>query len=143
MPIKILQLDMGGEFRIFSTFLQQEGIQSGFSCPHSHHQNGVVERKHRHIVEIGLTLITQANMPLSFWWEAFHSAFFLINRMPTPILNNVSPFQKLHHQSPDYQFLKVFGCACYPLLKPYNSHKLDFHSKKMLIFGIQSSSQRL
>ena len=135
MPIKTLQSVMGREFRIFHTFLQQEGIQSRFSCPHSYHQNGVVERKHRHIVETSLTLLTQANMPLSFWWEAFHTASFLINRMPTSVLNNVSPFQKLHHQLPDYQFLKVFGYACYLLLKPYNSHKLNFHSKKCLFLG--------
>lgn len=74
-------------------------------------------------------------MPLSFWWEAFHTASFLINRMPTSVLNNMSPFQKLHHQSLDYQFLKVFRCSCYPLLTPNNSHKLYFHSKKCLFLG--------
>lgn len=32
-------------------------------------------------------------------------------------------------------FLKTFGCSCFPLLKPYNNHKLDFHTQKCLMIG--------
>ena len=118
LSIKIIQSDMGSEFRAFGSFLQQQGIHFRFSCPHTHHQNGVVERKHIHIVETGLTLLAQANLSLTFWWEAFHTASYFINRIPTPVLNNKTPYQKLHNQLPDYQFLKVFGCSCFPLLRP-------------------------
>ncbi|KAH9805863.1 retrovirus-related pol polyprotein from transposon RE1 [Citrus sinensis] len=135
LHIKTLQSDMGGEFKAFQSFLQKEGIQARFSCPYTHHQNGVVERKHRHLVETGLTLLAQAKMHISFWWEAFHTASYLINRMPTTTLNNLSPYQKLHNQPPNYQLLRVFGCACYPFLRPYNDHKLDFHSQKCLFLG--------
>ena len=126
---------MGGEFIAFKIFLQQEGICFRYSCPYTHHQNGVVERKHRHIVETGLTLLAQSHLPLSFWWEAFHTASFLINRMPTSVLNNLSLFQKLHNHLPDYQFPKVFGCSCFPFLKSYNQHKLDFHTQKCIFIG--------
>ncbi|KAH9705793.1 retrovirus-related pol polyprotein from transposon RE1 [Citrus sinensis] len=135
LPIKALQYDMGGEFKAFISFLHQEGIQFRHSYPHTHHQNGVVERKHRHIIETGLTLLAQAQMPISYWWEAFHTASYLINRMPTTVLNNQSPYQKLFQQLPNYDFLRVFGSACYPLLRPYNQHKLDFHSQKCLFIG--------
>ncbi|KAH9646728.1 retrovirus-related pol polyprotein from transposon RE1 [Citrus sinensis] len=135
LSIKSVQSDWGGEFRSFVIFLQQEGISFRHSCPHTHHQNGVVERKHRHIVETGLTLLAQAQMPLSLWWESFHTASFLVNRLPTPVLNNISPFEKLHNRKPDYQFLKTFGCSCFPLLKPYNKHKLSFHTQKCLMIG--------
>ncbi|KAK1646191.1 hypothetical protein QYE76_063996 [Lolium multiflorum] len=37
------------------------------------------ERKHRHIVEVGLALLAQASMPLKFWDEAFLTATYLIN----------------------------------------------------------------
>ena len=67
LPIRILQSDIGGEFKVFQSFLQQEGIQVRFSCPYTHHQNSVVERKYRHLVETGLTLLAQAKMPISFW----------------------------------------------------------------------------
>lgn len=48
--------------------------------------------KHRHIIETRLTLLAQANMPLKFWWNTFHIAIYLINRLPTYTLNNKTPF---------------------------------------------------
>ena len=33
--------------------------------------------------------LAQTHLPLKFWWNAFHTATYLINR-PTPILNNKS-----------------------------------------------------
>jgi len=36
----------------------------------------------------------------------------------------------LFHRDPDYSFLRIFGCACWPNLWPYNSHKLEFGSKR-------------
>ncbi|MDV3183805.1 MAG: DDE-type integrase/transposase/recombinase, partial [Sweet potato little leaf phytoplasma] len=74
--IKILQTDWGGEFRSFSSFLNEHGIEFRHSCPHTSQQNGVVEHKHRHIVEMGLTLLAHASMPLSYWWED-KTTFFL------------------------------------------------------------------
>ena len=95
----------------------------------------MVKRKHRHLVETGLTFLAQAKMPLSFWWESFHTTSFLINRLPTHVLNNISPFTKVHGRQPDYQFLKLFGCACYPFLRPYSKHKFNFHTQKCIMIG--------
>ena len=50
-----LQTDWGGEYRSLTPLLHQLRIQFRHSCPHVHHQNGRAERKHRHIVELGLT----------------------------------------------------------------------------------------
>ena len=54
-----LQTDWGGEYRSLSPLLQL-GIQFRHSCPYAHYQNGRAKRKHRHIVELGLTLFAQA-----------------------------------------------------------------------------------
>ncbi|MDV3143313.1 MAG: DDE-type integrase/transposase/recombinase [Sweet potato little leaf phytoplasma] len=91
--IKILQTDWGGEFRSFTSFLQANGIEFRHPCPHTSQQNGVVERKHRHIVEMGLTLLAHASMPLAYWWDAFSSAVYIINRLPTPTLGDISPWE--------------------------------------------------
>lgn len=56
-------------------------------------QNGVFERHHRHLIEIGLTLLHDANLSISYWPHAFHTAMYLINRQPTPLLQNKSPFK--------------------------------------------------
>lgn len=62
-------------------------------------------------------------LPLKFWFHDVSIAAYLINKLPSPTTNNVSPFE-IRFKSPlDICHLKVFGCACYPLLKPYNKHK--------------------
>jgi histone deacetylase 1/2 len=38
-------------------FFQTIGIHHRLICPHTHEQNDTVERRHRHIVETGLTLL--------------------------------------------------------------------------------------
>ena len=58
LPIKAVQSDWGGEFRPFTKYLIDLGIIHRLICPHTHHQNGVIERKHRHIVDLGLTLLS-------------------------------------------------------------------------------------
>lgn len=137
--IKAVQTDGGGEFRPFTKYLTELGITHRFTCPHTHHQNGSVERKHRHIVETWLTLLAQAKMLLKFWDHAFLTATYLINILPSPSLNNKSPFFLLKFQFPDYKFLKCFGCACFPFLRPYNSQKVDFHSKECIFLGYSPS----
>lgn len=72
---------------------------------------------------------------LTFWWEAFHTATYLINRLPTPILNHKSPFETLFHKLPYYNFLQPFGYAAYPYITSYNTNKLQFHSIKCVFIG--------
>ena len=109
--IKALQTDWGGEYRQLSAFCDSQGIIHRRSCPHTHEQNGKAERKHRHITEIGLTLLAHACMPLSFWDDAFATAVYLINRLPTKVLNFSSPLTTLHGKAPDYLFIFPF-CSC-------------------------------
>jgi len=105
----------------------------------THEQNGTVERRHRHIVEIGLTLLGQCSAPLRFWNYAFESSVYLINRMPTLVLQNTSPFDCLFRRTPDYNFLHTFGCLCFPFMRPYHAHKLDFRSSPCVFLGYSSS----
>jgi transposase InsO family protein len=93
--IKAVQSDWGGEYQRLHNYFQASGISHHISCPHTHQQNGLAERKHRHIVETGLALLAQAQMPLRFWDDAFNTATFLINRMPSRTIDNDTPLHKL------------------------------------------------
>lgn len=137
--IKSIQTDWGGEYRKLSTFFESIGIFHRLACPHTHEQNGMVERRNRHIVETGITLLANSCLPFKYWHFAFDTAVFLINRMPSTVSNSKSPFECIYAKPPDYSFLKVFGCLCYPLLRPYNSHKVDFRSSPCLFLGYSSS----
>uniref|UniRef100_A0A803NLP6 Integrase catalytic domain-containing protein n=1 Tax=Cannabis sativa TaxID=3483 RepID=A0A803NLP6_CANSA len=133
--IKVFQSDWGGEYRSFTQSLQEAGIIHRKPCPTTHEQNGIAERKHRHIVENGLTLLAQANLPLKYWDEAFRTAIYLYNRLPTPVLSLKSPIEVLFNITPDYSSLKVFGCTCFPNIRPYNKHKLEYRSSPCTFIG--------
>lgn len=135
--IKQLQSDGGGEYNSlqFQSFLTKSGIIHRKSCPHTSQQNGLAERKLRHILETGLTLLAHAHLSNKYWVDAFFTAIYIINRLPTPTLEFKSPFSKLYDKEPDYQVLRVFGCKCYPLLRPYGLHKLEYRSKPCLFLG--------
>ncbi|GJS38076.1 putative ribonuclease H-like domain-containing protein [Tanacetum coccineum] len=61
--LKNVQTDWGGEFRNLALFFSSLGIIHRRSCPHTSEQNGFVERRNRHVVETGLTLLAQACVP--------------------------------------------------------------------------------
>ena len=88
--ILALQTDWGGEFRHLLPILEKFGILFGHPCPYTHQQQRRFERKHRHIIDLSLTLLAQAIMPLKFWWDACVSSVFIINRLPTKVLANFS-----------------------------------------------------
>ena len=92
--ILALQTDWGGEYEKLNSFFTKIGISHHVSCPHAHQQNGSAERKHRHIVEVGLSLLAQASMPLKFWDEAFLAATYLINRVPSKVINHETPLTR-------------------------------------------------
>jgi histone deacetylase 1/2 len=137
--IKVIQCDGGGEYKPVQKLAIDSGIQFRMSCPYTSQQNGRAERKHRHVTELGLTLLAQAKMPMSYWWEAFSTDVYLINRLPSSINPNKSPYSLLFNKEPDYTTLKPFGCACYPCLKPYNQHKLQFHTTRCVFLGYSNT----
>uniref|UniRef100_A0A2N9I718 Integrase catalytic domain-containing protein n=1 Tax=Fagus sylvatica TaxID=28930 RepID=A0A2N9I718_FAGSY len=133
--IKTLYSDNGGEYISLTDFLSTNGISHLTTPPHTPEHNGYSERRHLHIVETGLALLTHASLPLSYWTYAFATAVYLINRMPTPTLNLSSPYHKIFQTPPNYSKLRVFGCLCYPWLRPYTSHKLESRSKPCVFLG--------
>jgi hypothetical protein len=47
----------------------------------------------------------------------------------------MTPTEKLLNITPNYDSLHVFGCACWPNLRPYNKQKLSFRSKRCVFLG--------
>jgi hypothetical protein len=64
--ILAIQTDWDGEFQKLHPLFTQIGISHHVSCLYAHQQNGLAERKHRHVIEIGLSLLVHASMPLKY-----------------------------------------------------------------------------
>jgi hypothetical protein len=90
---------------------------------------------------MALCLISHSFLPYTYWPYAFSTAVYLINRLPSIIRNYVSPWEILFGTSPDYKSFKVFGCACYPLLRPYSSHKFSLCSTQCVFLGYASNAK--
>ncbi|KAL4565872.1 hypothetical protein LXL04_029978 [Taraxacum kok-saghyz] len=137
--IKQLFSDNGGEYIKLASHLTSCGISHLTSPPHTPEHNGYAERRHRHIVETALSLLSHANMPVTFWSFAVTTASYLINRLPTTTLQNDSPYFRLFQKLPNYDKLRNFGCLAYPWLRPYSQHKLQSRSKPCIFIGYSES----
>ncbi|KAI5314222.1 hypothetical protein L3X38_043398 [Prunus dulcis] len=135
--VKIFQTDGGGEFTstLFTAFLDSKGVNHHLSCPHTPQQNGLAERKNRHVIDTAITLLSAASLPTKFWVHSVAHAVYLINRMLGAVLNHQSPFLKLFGHAPHVQHLRVFGTAVYPYLRCYNVHKLQPRTAQCVFMG--------
>ncbi|KAL0854245.1 hypothetical protein Bca101_059397 [Brassica carinata] len=70
--VKVLRSDNGGEYtsHAFKSYLAQHGIVHQTSCPYTPQQNGVAERKNRHLMEVARSMMFHANVPKRFWSDA-------------------------------------------------------------------------
>ncbi|XP_026398824.1 uncharacterized protein LOC113294654 [Papaver somniferum] len=133
--IKIVRSDNGTEFNALRGYFRTNGIVFETSCVGTPQHNGRVERKHQHILNVARSLRFQANLPIYFWGECALTATYLINRTPTPILNNKTPYEILFGNQPPYNQLKVFGCLCYVHDKGSNGYKFASRGRRCVFIG--------
>ncbi|XP_019260138.1 PREDICTED: uncharacterized protein LOC109238158 [Nicotiana attenuata] len=114
--IKSIRSDNGLEFTSgeATKLFQSKGIIHQRTCPYTPQQNGVVERKHKYLLETARALLFQSKLPLRFWDECVLCATYIINRLPSNSINNKTPYELIYKRKPKYSHLKSFGCLCYP-----------------------------
>ena len=119
----------------FSNFLKKHGIQRQFSCRYTLQQNGVAERKNKHIPEVARALMAKKNMPHCYWAEAVSTAIYIMNRTPTVVVHDVTPEEKFSSKKPDLSHLKVFGCIAYVHVPDELQTKLNPKAEKCVFIG--------
>ncbi len=143
MSIKCLRSDGGGEYfsNEFSEYLKEHGIQRKYSCSYSPQQNGVVERKNRHIVKIARAMLNEKNLPNYFWAKAVATAIYIMNRTPTTAVHGMTPEEKFTGKKPDVSHLRVFGCIAYVHVPDEKRSKLDPKAEKCIFIGYSSKQK--
>lgn len=133
--LKMVRSDNGQEFLSLGSFFAQKGIMHQTSCVDKAQQNGRVERKHRHILNVDHALRFQAKLPKYFWGECVLTAINLINKTPTPILHGKTPYECLFGAASSYDNIRVLSCLCYAANCPRFKDKFDSRSRKCIFVG--------
>ncbi|CAH9121069.1 unnamed protein product [Cuscuta epithymum] len=139
--VKVVRADNGLEFQKLRGYFLNDGIIFQTSCVYTPQQNGRVERKHRHILDMARTLRFHAHLPIQFWGECVLTAGYLINRLPSPLLDNKSPYELLFNKLPSYNQLRVFGCLCYAHNKERTGDKFAPRGLKCVFLGYAYSQK--
>lgn len=95
----------------------------------------MAERKHRHITELGLSMMFDIHLPLNYWFEAFFAAAYISNHLPSIHNDKKSPVEMISKKKPEYSHLRVLGFACYPYLRPVADHKMEPRSLQCVFLG--------
>ncbi|KAM0049721.1 putative RNA-directed DNA polymerase [Helianthus debilis subsp. tardiflorus] len=134
--VKCFRSDNGSEFvnNQMSVFCKLKGIVHQTTCAYTPQQNGIVERKHRHLLNVTRALLFQSNLPVRFWHECVLTAAYLINRTPSSVLSGKTPYELIHKFKPFLNHLKVFGCLCF-CTNLDESNKLNSRAEKCVFIG--------
>ena len=136
-PIKVFKSDNAQEYKAheFNSILHQFGTVPYSSCAGTSQQNGRAECKFRHILDVVYATTIAASTASQFLGEAALTVVYTINRCPSPIVHNQTPYDMLFGSSPSYDLLRVFGCVCFILLHDHERNKLQSRSHLCCFLG--------
>lgn len=78
--VTAFRTDNDNEFLKLKSYFLQQGILHQTSTIDTPQQNGRVEHKHRHILNVARACLFQAKLHVTFWGESILTAAHLINR---------------------------------------------------------------
>ena len=130
--IQFLRTNNGTEYfnETLNNSLLKKGMLHQSFCVNTPQQHGVSERKNCHLLEISRSLLFALNVPKHFWGDALLIACFLINRMPSKVLQFQTPLQTLtllcasESQFSIYCVCKFKYTTCWCVNSLHNNHSL-------------------
>ena len=135
--IKTLRTDGGGEYlnRNFLSYLRSAGIVKRTTTPYSPKQNGIAERANRTLLEGARCMLQGAGLGNEFWGQAVLATAYIINRMPSRVHANKTPYEIWTGVQPTIGHLRVFGCPAYVHVLAETRRKLDPKSVSCIFMG--------
>ena len=131
---------------VLNSFCQKERIIHESSCVNTPQQNGIAERKNGHLLDQTRALLFQNNVPKKFWGEAIFIATYLINRLPSKILESKSPMEVLssfysHVALTNKLQPRIFGCVSFVHVHRNERGKLDPRAVKCIFLGYSTTQK--
>ncbi|XP_046977607.1 uncharacterized protein LOC124543428 [Vanessa cardui] len=120
---------------------EASGIKHQTSTPYTPEQNGVAERMNRTLVERAKCMLFEAKLQKSFWAEAVATAAYIINRSPSRVLAETTPYEKWTGKKPNISHLKIFGSKAMVHVPKQNRRKWDTKSRELIFVGYCENSK--
>ena len=81
--IKTLRSDRGGEYlsQEFQSYLRDNGILSQWTPPYTPQHNGVSERRNRTLLDMVHSMMSDSELPKSFWGYALETVVYMLNKV--------------------------------------------------------------
>ncbi|KAM1427662.1 hypothetical protein ACFXTO_020187 [Malus domestica] len=132
--IKTLRSDRGGEYlsNEFLDYLKECGIISQWTPPGTPQLNGVSERRNRTLMNMVRSMMSSADLPVTFWGYALYTAAYLLNRIPSKSVPQ-TPYEIWHGRKPSLKHVKIWGCEAY--VKKLEATKLEARSVRCYFVG--------
>jgi hypothetical protein len=118
----------------FSDQLKQYGIVAQLTPPGMPQWNGVSERRNQTLLDMVTPMMSQTNLPMSFWGYTLETVVFTLNRVPTKSVER-RPNEIWTGKHPILSFLKVWGFETY--VKRLMSDKVTPKSNKKILWAIR------
>ena len=141
--IQTLRTDRGGEFvsSDFDIYCEESGIRRHLTAPYSPQQNGVVERRNMTLLEMTRSCLKHMSVPNYLWGEGIIHSTYLLNRIATRALKDLTPYEAFRGKKPNIAHLRVFGCICYAKIESKLLKKLDDRSRLLVHLGTEPGSK--
>ena len=122
---------------VLGDYLLHEGIVHQSSCVETSQQNGIAERKNRHLLEVARSLVFSTHVPKHLWGEIVLTAAYLINRMSSGVLNFQTPCEVLLKSYPSTRIIstispRVFRCSVF--VHTYQQFRSKFKLDHLSVF---------
>ena len=108
--IKVLRSDRGGEYLSgeFKNFLKECGIVTRLTPPGIPQWNGVSERRNRTLLDMVRSMMSHADLPISFWGLVILTTIYVLNRTPSKSVQK-TPHEMWTGKVPNMSFYKDLG----------------------------------
>ncbi|GJR30470.1 integrase, catalytic region, zinc finger, CCHC-type containing protein [Tanacetum coccineum] len=120
----------------FDTINLLSKIEHQTSTARTPKQNGIVERRNRTFVEVALTMLSAAKVPLYFWAEAIAIVCFTQNRSLVIPRHEKTPYHIINGQNPH-----IFGLLCYIIKDGENLYKMKEKGNASIFVGYSTQSR--
>jgi hypothetical protein len=119
---KVLCTDRGGEYtgEVTEKILCTQGIKHEMTASDTPQENGISKRLNGLIMDKVRALLTNVQLPDELWPQTFLYTIYLLNRQPSGVIGDKTPYEEWNNSVSDLSYLCTFSCYALVLNK---SHK--------------------